>query len=362
MVNTPSLPVGAPLGDDDRDVFVPFVGLFSGIPRWRWRLRSIIPPGGVHRRPRNSPALQWNLIAPRVVDPLPHIGEFPGPVYDQVHQEQFTAGEMPENIVEFPVVREQVIVQAIPGLLILFLLFNSLLGPGFFMFIMNILLQSLRSPSFSRCLMMRVTQRGVPGHPVSVSRGGHRIGVQLRTVEQLADVVPMVQVLDIPEPQGVDKLVEACRHLDLHIPEHVIEVPKISSSRRRCRRRRVPVVQTAEQLVEVPTPSPAHVPVPRMEDQLVEVPQIVTHIVPRSFFVSTDTHTPVDPLPPPHRDTPPGQGGIQILAKGEWTSLRPCSSCSSSPSRLCTVPRFSSSTECWTFQLCHRREIPQCSS
>ena len=23
---------------------------------------------------------------------------------------------------------------------------------------------------------------------------------------------------------------------------------------------------------------------------------------------------------------------------------------------------FSSSTECWTFQLCHRREIPQCSS
>ena len=53
-------------------------------------------------------------IAPRVVDPLPHIGEFTGPVYDQVHQVQFTAGEMPENIVEFPVVREQVIVQAIP--------------------------------------------------------------------------------------------------------------------------------------------------------------------------------------------------------------------------------------------------------
>ena len=46
---------------------------------------------------------------------------------------------------------------------------------------------------------------------------------------------------------------EAFRHLDLHIPEQVIEVPKISSSRRRCRRRRVPVVQqTAEQLVEVP--------------------------------------------------------------------------------------------------------------
>ena len=165
-------------------------------------------------------------IAPRVVVPLPHIGGFPGPVYDQVHQEQFTAGEMPENIVEFPVVREQVIVQAIPEVVDPLPPIEEFTGPvynllhqeqfaagetpenlvefpvvqeqvivqaipevvdslppvqqftgsGFFMFIMNILLQSLRSPSFSRCLMMRVTQRGVPGHPVWVSRGGHRIG------------------------------------------------------------------------------------------------------------------------------------------------------------------------------------------
>ena len=50
----------------------------------------------------------------RVVDPLPPIEEFTGPVYDQVHQVQFAAGEMPENIAEFPVVQEQVIVQAIP--------------------------------------------------------------------------------------------------------------------------------------------------------------------------------------------------------------------------------------------------------
>ena len=80
--------------------------------------------------------------------------------------------------------------------------------------------------------------------------------VQLRTVEHIADVVPMVQILDAPVPrageQGVDQLVEAFRHLDLLIPEQVIEVPKISSSRRRCRRRRLPVQQMAEQLVEVP--------------------------------------------------------------------------------------------------------------
>ena len=33
----------------------------------------------------------------------------------------------------------------------------------------------------------------VPGHPVWVSRGGHRRRAQQCTVEQLADVVPMVQ-------------------------------------------------------------------------------------------------------------------------------------------------------------------------
>ena len=80
--------------------------------------------------------------------------------------------------------------------------------------------------------------------------------VQLRTVEHIADVVPMVQILDAPVPRvgehGVDQLVEAFRHLDLLIPEQVIEVPMVSSSRRRCRRRRLPVQQMAEQLVEVP--------------------------------------------------------------------------------------------------------------
>ena len=43
-----------------------------------------------------------------------------------------------------------------------------------------------------------------------------------------------------------------------------------------------------------------------------------------------------------HWRTPPGQGGREILARGEWTSLRSCSSCSNSPSRTCSSPRFSS--------------------
>ena len=81
-------------------------------------------------------------IAPRDVGSLPPVEEFTGPVYDHVHQEQFAAGEMSENMVEIPVVQEQVIVQAIPVLLILFLLLKSLLGPGSIKFIMNTLLQS----------------------------------------------------------------------------------------------------------------------------------------------------------------------------------------------------------------------------
>ena len=104
MVNTPSLLVVAPLGDDDRDVFVPFAGLFSGIPRWRLRLRFTIPLDCTAVEPS----------APYVVGSLPPVEEFSGPVYDQVHQELFTASVSTENIAEIPVVHEQVIVQEIP--------------------------------------------------------------------------------------------------------------------------------------------------------------------------------------------------------------------------------------------------------
>ena len=51
--------------------------------------------------------------APRVVGSRPPVEEFTLPVFYQVHQEQSAAGEIMENIVESPVVQEQVIVQAI---------------------------------------------------------------------------------------------------------------------------------------------------------------------------------------------------------------------------------------------------------
>ena len=62
--------------------------------------------------------------------------------------------------------------------------------------------------------------------------GGPQEQVQQRTVEQFADDVPVVQILDLPVPQMVDQLVASLLHLDMPIPEQVIEVPKISSSSR----------------------------------------------------------------------------------------------------------------------------------
>ena len=56
--------------------------------------------------------------APRVVGSLLPLEEFTEPVYDQVHQEQFAAGEMTENMVEIPVVQEQVIVGTRPERLV----------------------------------------------------------------------------------------------------------------------------------------------------------------------------------------------------------------------------------------------------
>ena len=77
---------------------------------------------------------------------------------------------------------------------------------------------------------------------------------QRHTVEQTVDTVLFVPSLDAPVPQMENQLVDVRRLFDVVIPEQVIEVPKISSTPRPPRRRRVRFAeQTAEQLVEVPT-------------------------------------------------------------------------------------------------------------
>ena len=76
-----------------------------------------------------------------------------------------------------------------------------------------------------------------------------------RTVDQLADAAPMVQVLDTPVPQMVEQLLEVLRRLDIEVPAQVIEVPKISqdSIRERLVDCDLRHPQMAEQLMEVPT-------------------------------------------------------------------------------------------------------------
>ena len=78
--------------------------------------------------------------------------------------------------------------------------------------------------------------------------------IQQRTMEQLADVVPMVQILDIPVPQMVEQLPDVLRFFDTlqPVPEQAIEVPKILLDDVPVR---TPVrdTQLLEQLVEVPT-------------------------------------------------------------------------------------------------------------
>ena len=96
----------------------------------------------------------------------------------------------------------------------------------------------LHAPRSGSATPLHPTPR-VPGHPVWVSRGGHRNGSQMRTMEQLADVVPMVQILDIPVPQMVEQLADIMRFFDtLVVPEQVIEVPKIPAFRCPCAHRR----------------------------------------------------------------------------------------------------------------------------
>ena len=76
---------------------------------------------------------------------------------------------------------------------------------------------------------------------------------QRRTVEQNVDTALFLPSLDVPVPQMANQLLEVCRQIDTPIPEQVIDVPKISSSRQPHRRRVRFAEQTAEQLVEVPT-------------------------------------------------------------------------------------------------------------
>ena len=152
---------------------------------------------------------------------LPPCEVFAAPVFDQVHQAQFSAGETTANIANIPVVQEQVLVQAIPR-------FVGSLPPV---------------EEFTAC----VARRPLPLVEVRPS-----VRAQRHIVEDLGELAPLVQILDLPVPQSVDSVTDVLRLLDRPLAEQAIYVPKISCSP--CpSRSRVPEPQSAEQLVEVPT-------------------------------------------------------------------------------------------------------------
>ena len=162
-------------------------------------------------------------IAPRVVGSLPPAAEFTRPVYDQVHQEQFAAGEMSENMVEIPVVQEQAIVQAIPEVVDSLPPVEEFTGPGF---------NQVHHEHFAA--VPAVTDEdgelsaGLRPAPLWEPLPQER--VQRHTVEQVIETFVPVQVLDAPVPQmGEEQVVEFFQKFDaLVVAEPVIDVPKIS--------------------------------------------------------------------------------------------------------------------------------------
>ena len=129
--------------------------------------------------------------------------------------------------------------------------------------------------------------------------------VQRRTMEQNVGCVPVVPLLDVPVPQVVDQLMEFLKHDVVQ----VIEVPKMSQ-------------------VSIPPGKPLSEP--QMVEQLVVVP------VPESVLVARGTEfagvvwctrgragptgawrAPSTPGGNARSDSPPAQGGKQILGKAE---------------------------------------------
>ena len=175
-----------------------------------------------------------------VVGSLPPAEEFTELVFTAFHQEQFSAGETTENIANFPVVQEEVLVQAIP----------RLVGS---------------SPPVDE-FTAYVARRPLP--LVEVQPSGR---AQRHIVEDLAELAPLVQILDLPVPQTVDFVTDILRLLDRPIAEQVIAVPTVSCSScplRSC----VPEPQLADQLVEVPTVlTPTRIAL-QIAEQLVDTP------------------------------------------------------------------------------------------
>ena len=177
---------------------------------------------------------------PRVAGTLPPVDQFTPPVYNPVHQEQFSASDTSENFANIPVVQEQLLVQATPR-------FGGSLPPVH---------------EFTACVARRSS-------PLVEVRPSER--AQRHAVEGLGEFAPMAQILDAPVPQMVDYVAQALRLLDRPIAEQVLAVPTVSCSS--CpSRSRVSEPQSADQLIEVPTVlTPTRIAL-QIAEQIVDTP------------------------------------------------------------------------------------------
>ena len=129
-----------------------------------------------------------------------------------------------------------------------------------------------------------------------VAPRGPQEAVQRHTVEQLADVVPVVQVLDAPGLLGEVGVVDFFRGLDAPaMDELVIAVPNFCLPRipKRCPRRRL---WRAEQLVEVPT------------------------IISYSSLLQRNVEQTIDTPVPHDRGGRGGGGGLQGFSQGQGST------------------------------------------
>ena len=110
--------------------------------------------------------------------------------------------------------------------------------------------------------------------------------VQWHAVEHLADLAPLVQILDAPVPQVVDNVMDVFRSLDSSIAEQVAQVPILSCST-----------------------CPSHSPVlePQKVEQFVEVPIVLSF----AFLQQQTVEQPVD-VPVPRRGNSGGVGAHSL--------------------------------------------------
>ena len=126
---------------------------------------------------------------------------------------------------------------------------------------------------------------------------GRQTGVQRHIVEHLADLAPMVQILDVPVPQKGEELADILKLIDTQTPvEQVMAVPKISNFS----------VQPRSVLR-----------CPEMAGQLVEVPTVLSFALLQRHTAEQATDIPV-----PGRGGGGGREGLQGIPSGQNSTAR----------------------------------------